>query len=258
MLKRTFNYPKNGILFLDLQFRFIDYNFLGFDNNLVNIQQDATYSFFNPKVGLSYAINSSTKFYTLFSVANKEPNRDDLTESSPTSRPKHETLYDLEVGVKRSKTNYALSVNGYYMLYKNQLVATGALNDVGASVRTNIENSYRVGIEIEGGIQLTKGLKWNANLTFSQNKLNNWTEYIDNWDTGDKESVQYSSSTLALSPNFIGSSIFEFDPYKQFDGPRMRNRIDELTISLISKYVGKQFIDNTESQERKISCLFGS
>ena len=242
--------------FLDLQIRQINYDFLGFDNQLRNVQQEANFLFFNPKVGASYAINSSTKFYTLFAVANKEPNRDDLTESSPTSRPKHETLYDLELGFKRSKSKYALSVNGYYMLYKNQLVATGALNDVGASVRTNIEDSYRLGIEIEGGLQITKGLKWSGNLTLSQNKIQNWTEYVDNWDTWGKDTVVHTNSTLAFSPSVIGSSIFEFSPYKQFDGPRMANRIDNLSIALISKYVGEQFVDNTQSLDRSLDAYF--
>lgn len=242
--------------FLDLQIRQINYDFLGFDNQLRNVQQEANFLFFNPKVGASYAINSSTKFYTLFAVANKEPNRDDLTESSPTSRPKHETLYDLELGFKRSKSKYALSVNGYYMLYKNQLVATGALNDVGASVRTNIEDSYRLGIEIEGGVQITKGLKWSGNLTLSQNKIQNWTEYVDNWDTWGKDTVVHTNSTLAFSPSVIASSIIEFFPYKQFDGPRMANRIDNLSIALISKYVGEQFIDNTQSNDRMLEAYF--
>lgn len=242
--------------FLDLQIRQINYDFLGFDNQLRNVQQEANFLFFNPKVGASYAINSSTKFYTLFAVANKEPNRDDLTESSPTSRPKHETLYDLELGFKRSKSKYALSVNGYYMLYKNQLVATGALNDVGASVRTNIEDSYRLGIEIEGGVQITKGLKWSGNLTLSQNKIQNWTEYVDNWDTWGKDTVVHTNSTLAFSPSVIASSIIEFFPYKQFDGPRMANRIDNLSIALISKYVGEQFVDNTQSNDRMLEAYF--
>ncbi len=242
--------------FLDLQIRQINYDFLGFDNQLRNVQQEANFLFFNPKVGASYAINSSTKFYTLFAVANKEPNRDDLTESSPTSRPKHETLYDLELGFKRSKSKYALSVNGYYMLYKNQLVATGALNDVGASVRTNIEDSYRLGIEIEGGVQITKGLKWSGNLTLSQNKIQNWTEYVDNWDTWGKDTVVHTNSTLAFSPSVIASSIIEFFPYKQFDGLRMANRIDNLSIALISKYVGEQFVDNTQSNDRMLEAYF--
>ncbi|MFT4695985.1 MAG: iron complex outermembrane receptor protein [Urechidicola sp.] len=242
--------------FLDLQVRQINYNFFGFDNELKNVQQDANYFFFNPKIGASYALNSSSKFYTLLAIANKEPNRDDLTESSPTSRPKHETLYDLELGFKQSKSKYALSINGYFMLYSNQLVATGALNDVGASVRTNIEDSYRTGIEIEGGVQITKGLKWSGNLTLSQNKIQEWTEYVDNWDTWGKDTIVHTNSTLAFSPSVIASSIFEFSPYKQWDGARKKNRIDKLSIALISKYVGEQFVDNTQSQDRKLESYF--
>mgnify|MGYP001182345167 FL=1 len=254
--KTNYQVTKKFNAFLDLQVRQITYEFLGFDNQLRNVQQDASFVFFNPKVGASYALNSSTKFYGIFAVANKEPNRDDFTESSPTSRPTHETLYDLEIGFKRSKSKYALSVNGYFMLYENQLVATGAINDVGASVRTNIEDSYRVGIEIEGGVQITKGLKWSGNLTLSQNKIQNWTEYVDNWDTWGKDIVEHSNTTLAFSPSIIGSSIFEFSPFKEFGGVKSTNRIDNLSIALISKYVGEQFIDNTGSKDRMLDAYF--
>ena len=254
--KTNYQVSKKLNAFLDLQVRQITYNFLGFDNQLRNVQQDARFVFFNPKVGASFSLNSSTKLYGLFAVANKEPNRDDFTESSPTSRPTHETLYDLELGFKRSKTNYALSVNGYFMSYKNQLVTTGEINDVGASVRTNIDNSYRAGIEIEGGIRITKGLKWSGNITLSQNKIQNWTEYVDNWDTWGKDTVKHTNTTLAFSPSIIASSIFEFSPYKQWDGPKMKNRIDDLTISLISKYVGDQFVDNTGSTDRMLDAYF--
>jgi iron complex outermembrane receptor protein len=240
--------------FIDLQVRSIDYSFLGFDDSLNNIQQTARYTFFNPKVGLNYSINSSTRIYTLFSVANKEPNRDDLTESSSLSRPQHESLYDVELGFKTRKQNYTLGINGYYMSYNNQLIPTGELNDVGASVRTNIKDSYRAGIEIEGGVKITKGLSWTGNLTVSQNKITDWTEYVDNWDTWGKDTVKHSNKSIAFSPNLIASSVIEFNPYKQFDGERMENRIDDLTISFISKYVGEQFIDNTQSEDRKLDA----
>lgn len=240
--------------FLDLQVRSIDYSFLGYDDSLNNIQQTARYTFFNPKLGLNYNLNSSSRIYALFSVANKEPNRDDLTESSPLSRPKHETLYDVELGFKSAKQNYTFGINGYYMMYKNQLIPTGELNDVGASVRTNIEDSYRAGVELEGGVKITKGLTWTANLTLSQNKIKSWTEYVDNWDTWGKDTVQHSNTNIAFSPNLIASSIIEFNPYKQFDGANVKNRIDDLTISFISKYVGEQFIDNTQSDERKLDA----
>ncbi len=256
----SYQFSKKWNGFLDLQVRHITYDFLGLDinnlGNVVNIKQNATYTFFNPKIGVSYNLNSSTNFYALFAVANKEPNRNDLTESSPTSRPKHETLQDLEIGFKRSKKNYALSVNGYFMNYKNQLVGTGALNDVGSSVRTNIDKSYRAGIEIEGGVQITKGLTWTGNLTLSQNKIVDWTEYVDNWDTWGKDTVSYQNSTLSFSPSIIGSSIFEFKPFKQWDGARTKNRIDNLSISFISKYVGEQFVDNTQSDEIKLDAYF--
>ena len=250
--KTSYSFTNKFHSFIDLQVRKIDYSFLGYDDNLANIQQSTNYLFFNPKIGFSYNLTNSSKFYTLFAVANKEPNRDDLTESSPTSRPKHETLYDLELGFKKSDKIYAFSINGYFMKYDNQLVTTGELNDVGASVRVNIKDSYRAGIEMEGGVKITKGLSWNGNISLSQNKLKNWTEYVDNWDTWGKDTVEYSESTLAFSPSIVASSIIEFNVFKQF----AKARKDELSFSFISKYVGKQFIDNTESNDRSLAAYF--
>ncbi len=242
-------------LFADIQLRTIDYTFLGFDNVLNNITQNARYSFINPKLGFNYQLNNSNRFYGLFAVANKEPNRDDLTESTPNSRPKHETLNNLELGYKLNKSKYALGINGYYMGYNNQLVPTGEINDVGASVRTNIESSYRLGVEIEGGVQLTKGLSWRGNVAFAQNKIQEWTEYVDNWDTWGKDTVNHSNTDIAFSPSTIVSSIFEFNPYKQFDGPTVNNRIDDFTISFVSKYVSKQYMDNTQSDDRALDAF---
>ena len=156
-------------------------------------------------------------------------------ESSPNSRPLHETLYDTELGYKLSSNNFKLGINAYYMIYENQLVLTGQINDVGAYTRTNIDYSERKGIEIEASYQFNDKLNWAGNATFSENKITNFTEYVDNWDTWGQERILHENTDISFSPDLIWASTFS---YKLFDN---------LSAQFISKYVGDQYIDNTSS-----------
>ena len=145
-IKSRISAKVNG--FLDLQVRSVDYEFLGFDQDGNNVTQDDQLSFFNPKIGAVYEINDNSNVYASFAIANREPNRNDYTETTPFSRPKHETLRDLEVGFRKNWSKAALEITAYNMDYTNQLVLTGQINDVGEYSRTNVEDSYRRGIEL--------------------------------------------------------------------------------------------------------------
>ena len=239
-----FNYPysKNINLYADLQKRFLDYNFIGFDEEGNNVEQTAEFDFFNPKFGFHYQIAENKSAYASFAVANKEPNRNDFVESSPNSRPLHETLYDTELGYKLSSNNFKLGINAYYMIYENQLVLTGQINDVGAYTRTNIDYSERKGIEIEASYQFNDKLNWAGNATFSENKITNFTEYVDNWDTWGQERILHENTDISFSPDLIWASTFS---YKLFDN---------LSAQFISKYVGDQYIDNTSSVDRMLDA----
>ena len=230
--------------FLDLQVRTVGYSFLGFNSKLQNVQQDANLTFFNPKAGLTYTINDHSTAYASVGVGHREPNRDDYTQSTPESRPKAEQLIDYEAGYKLQGQKFTVSVNGYYMDYQNQLVLSGQINDVGAYNRVNIPKSYRAGIELEAGARLTNKLRWNVNATFSRNKVENFTEYLDNYDTGTQETRQYSQTDISFSPNVISGSQLLFTPAKG------------LELGLLSKYVGKQYLDNTASENRKLNPYF--
>ena len=131
--------------------------------------------------------------------------------------------------------------NVYLMQYKNQLAPTGKINDVGAYTRTNIEKSFRRGVELEGTLKLVDKLHWASNMTLSQNKIAVFTEYIDNWDTWIQEKVEHENTDLAFSPSVIWASQFNL---------KLSERTD---IDFISKYVGEQFIDNTSSEDRKLN-----
>ncbi|ADB41601.1 TonB-dependent receptor [Spirosoma linguale] len=235
--------PKlNG--FLDAQIRTINYSFLGYNSQLQNVQQDAKLTFFNPKAGFTYTINDRSTVYASVGVGQREPNRNDYTQSTPESRPKAEKLIDYEAGYKVQGEKLAFTANAYYMDYKNQLVLSGQLNDVGAYNRVNIPSSYRAGIELEAGARLAKQLRWNVNATFSRNRVKNFTEYLDNLDNGQQETRQYRETDISFSPNVIAGSQLLFTPAKG------------LELALLSKYVGKQYLDNTSNESRKLNPYF--
>jgi iron complex outermembrane receptor protein len=232
-------------LYADLQYRRVYYSFLGFDRNLNNVQQAATLNFFNPKVGLSYQINPENNLYASFAVGHHEPNRDDYTNSTPTSRPKAETLYDFEAGYRLRQGIFTGGINGFYMLYDNQLVLTGSLNDVGAAIRSNVKDSYRAGVEFDGRVQIAAPLYWNVTAALSTNKVKNFQQYLYNYDTDQTVlNQQFQKTNIAFSPGFVGSSELGYSPIKGGE------------IALISKYVSKQYLDNTSNDTRKLDAFF--
>lgn len=232
---------------LDLQYRNVQYNFLGLANDnfgIRTINQDADFNFFNPKLAVNYKFDTKTNVYASFSVGNKEPNRDDFTQSSLQSRPKNETLLDYEVGFRKQIKSFGFQVNGYLMDYQNQLVLTGQVNDVGGYTRQNIAKSYRLGIETELSWKISPHLSWTMNATLSQNKIQNFKEFTDDFDNGGQIIKDFSNTDIAFSPTIIAGNVFEYKPFKSF------------TIGLMSKYVGKQYLDNTSNENRKLDAYF--
>jgi len=228
-------------LFYDLQYRHVKYNLDGFqDNPSLLIHTD--YNFFNPKLGVSYN-RDGWNAYLSYSRAAKEPNRDDF-EASLTQQPRAEKLNDIELGAGKKAKNYSWNAVFYYMHYKDQLVLTGKINDVGAYTRTNIPKSYRTGIELDGSVSITKWLKAAANLSLSRNKVIDFIEYVDDYDDGGQKSYDHKSADIALSPGVIGGATISFIPAKNFE------------IGLLSKYVSKQFLDNTENEGRKLNPYY--
>ncbi len=234
--------------FLDVQYRALDYRIDGIDNTLLDITQQHTYNFVNPKVGLNYNFAKNLSAYASFAVANREPNRSDFTDAGDTDGdgitdiPQHETLYDTEIGVRKAWKNAALNVNFYYMDYENALVPTGQLTDVGSYVRTNVPEAYRAGVEVVGGAKLSDYLEFNGNLTLSQNRIASFTEYIDNWDTGAQDAVLREDTDLALSPSIVSGAEMLVHLLPNAEG-------QDLTFSLANKFVGKQFLDNSSNED---------
>lgn len=240
-LKEQYAIHTNWNLFGDIQYRHVKYTIDGFRGNPV-LQVNNQFDFINPKAGISYN-NNGWKGYISYSIANKEPNRDDF-EAGTTQQPKAEKLGDAELGIERVTNKYNLSAAFYYMHYKDQLVLTGKINDVGAYTRTNIPESYRAGIELQAGIKPVPWFNASANLTVSKNKVRDFAEFIDDYDNGGQKLNTYNSTDIAYSPNIVGAASLNFLPAPAFE------------INLLSKYVGDQYLDNTQNKSRRLNAFY--
>jgi len=245
-LKNNYQVTSTLNAFLDLQYRGIGYTTAGNDNRQNNFDIDVKYNFFNPKVGLVVDLKNSQQLYASYAIANREPVRKDFIDNPDNLTPKHETLGNLEIGFRKNSETHAFTMNAYWMNYKNQLVLTGALNDVGAPIRTNVDNSYRLGIELDGMMKLSKKFIWNANLTVSRNRIAEFNEvlydYGLNFDEFNVVVNTYKNSDIAFSPNLIAGSVLRYIPVSAFE------------VALLTKYVGRQFLDNTSNSSRQLEA----
>jgi iron complex outermembrane recepter protein len=252
-LKINYEVADGLFVFGDLQYRNIVYDFQGrgmVNNQVVPMDQRAEFHFWNPKTGVLYDLKNGHQTYLFFGISNREPVRRDFTESSPETRPRHETLRNLEAGYNFNGRNSSFGFNFYLMDYKDQLVLTGEINDVGGFSRTNIDRSYRTGIEIEAAYRFNRQLELSGNLTLSQNKIKEFIEYSDEYDgewnwTGFR-SQEYLNTDIAFSPTVIGSGKIYYRP------------AENVSVALFSKYVSSQYIDNTMSIERMLDPYFVS
>ena len=219
----------------DLQYRNVKYNTSGTTSDLVNMVIDKSYGFFNPKIGLSYKLNPNSLLYVSYARANREPNRTDY-ESNPDIQP--ERLNDIEFGWRLRNKNMSLNLNSYFMLYDEQLVLTGEIDDVGNPKRTNSGSSYRIGLEIENRINISELFSFETNLTLSSNKNKNIFSMVDG------ALFNYGKTNISFSPSFVGSNAIIYQPS------------EKISLSLLSKYVGKQYMGNTDQPNSILESYF--
>ncbi|MFO7574677.1 MAG: TonB-dependent receptor [Bacteroidales bacterium] len=238
--------------FADLQLRLIGYRMEGPDDNLLLLDQEHRYSFFNPKAGLFYSAAPGHDLYASVAVAHREPTRANYKDAvgDAMATPQPERLTDFEAGYSFRSGGAALNVNLYYMLYRDQLVPTGELSNVGYPIMTNVRDSYRAGIEIVTAVRPAEFLEWNLSLTLSRNKIRDFVEYYTDYNTSDW-SEEYRSRELGLvdiaySPAVIGGSELVFRPFANAE------------LRLLGKYVGSQYFDNTMSAVRRLDPYFVS
>lgn len=227
-VKANYRPGKSWQLFADLQYRGVGYTANGIETGLV----DDTFGFFNPKIGLTYLLNSNNNLYISYAIANREPNRNDYESGNP--KPEH--LRDLEFGWRYRSNGTTLNTNIYYMRYRDQLVLTGALNDVGAPLRANVGDSYRLGVEIDALIELGKRWLWQPNLALSQNRNVDYIFSLNGAlaDLGDTD--------IAFSPAVVAGSRLAFKPS------------DKIELAVLNKYVGEQFMSNIEADASRLEA----
>ena len=213
--------------FADLQYRYVDYETAGTDDDLSFRHVIDHLHFFNPKAGVSYTLSSGNVLYASYAVANREPNRTDYLEGD--KKPKPERLDNIEAGWRRNTGKYNLEVNYYWMNYHDQLVLTGELDNVGNPIRANVGKSYRTGVELSGVIRFNDKLSWNANVTGSINKNKDYV--VDETNLTDTR-----NTTIILSPGWIAGSQLSWNAFRNFQA------------TLLSKYVGEQYLDNTQTK----------
>ena len=245
-LKTNYRITNSLHLFADLQGRKITYRFLGFNDLYEASTQDREFTFFNPKGGISFDVNSNINIYGSVAVAHKEPNRDDFVQNKPSRQPKPEELTDVEAGLKYVSEKVNASANFYNMDYVNQLVLNGQVNDVGAPKRVNVAGSYRRGVELEAAVPLTGFLLFSGNLSLSHNKIRKFVEYTDSSYLNGSDYVVYekqkvhNNTDIAMSPNIVSGAMLTIMPVKNME------------LSLINKNVGRQYLDNTTDKRRSI------
>ena len=233
--KATYRLNEKLSLYGDLQYRSVNYDTSGLSSDLVLFEIDKSYGFFNPKVGLSYNLNTNNNLYFSYARANREANRSDF-ESNPDIMP--EQLNDFELGWRHNNSNFNFNINAYYMLYNEQLVLTGALDDVGSPVRENAGESYRLGLEIEAKIALGDKFSIQPNVTVSSNKNKETFASIDG------VLVNLGKTNISFSPELVASNALTYMPAKN------------IQLSFLSKYVGEQYMGNTDSDFSKLESYF--
>lgn len=234
------------ILMADVQYRNVDYHMYGDDDKVKNYNYHPKFNFLNPKAGATYLLNDYANIYASYAFAQKEPVRKDFIEkNSKLPDPIPEKMQDIELGYRFNNDKFNIGLNGYGMFYKDQLIPTGEISDTGSPIRQNVKNSYRIGLEFDGAWKINKQLNWKATASFSQNRIKNFEEIVKDVNGVNPDTkIFYAKTDIALSPGTILSSNFSYSP------------IEQLTFSLLSKYVGRQYLDNSSAKERSISSYF--
>ena len=232
--KATFKLAKKITGFVDLQGRFVNYKTNGSSADVSPFITDVNFSFFNPKLGATYKYNNVNSFYASFAVANREPNRDDFQAGIT----ENETLNDIELGWRYNTSKSNISTNIYYMFYKNQLVLTGELDDVGSPIRATSGESYRLGLEVDANLKFGNMFNTSINMTFSSNKNRNFNTSING------ELVDLGDTNISFSPDVVIGNALNFYPIKS------------LQLSFLSKYVGEQFMGNTNNEASILDSYF--
>ena len=247
-IKALFHINDSWDVFGDMQYRHVGYKTDGYndkfyeDENTGEIKKhyldiDKKYDFFNPKAGVSFHQDGHRAFFSA-ALSHREPERNNFTDNGSYPAPKAESLLDFELGYSYSTQNWRAGATLYYMDYTDQFVQTGAQSDIGEALTTNIKDSYRMGVELTAGVDLTPWLSIEGNAALSQNKIKDFDEVVEDWDNG-SQNIHYDNSTLAFSPSTILNGFVNF-------------HLKGWTATWHTGYVSRMYLDNTENKDRSL------
>ena len=249
-LKAAYHINDQWDIFADMQYRRVSYKTDGINDKFYDDESgyynqrldiNKKYNFFNPKAGFSWDLNGH-RVYGSVALSHREPERNNFTDNGSYPAPKAEQLMDYELGYTYTSDKWHVGLNAYYMDYKDQFVQTGLLSDIGENLTTNIKDSYRMGLELQAGWNVTSWLSLEGNAALSSNKIKDFDEVVENWDSNTGSStIHYSSSTLAFSPSTILNGFVNFH-YKGIKATWHTN------------FVSRQYLDNTENIDRSLPC----
>ena len=265
-LKAAYHINEQWDVFGDIQYRHVGYKTDGINDKFYDdmsgyynqpLDIDKKYDFFNPKAGFSWSLDGH-RVYGSVAMSHREPERNNFTDNGSYPAPKAEQLLDFELGYTFTNDTWHAGLNGYYMKYNDQFVQTGQLSDIGENLTTNIKDSYRMGVELQAGVNLTPWLTIEGNAALSQNKIKDFDEFIEDWDdwegnpdaatyhcdgNGDGlRQFHYDNSTLAFSPSVILNGFVNF----HYQG---------VQAVWHTNYVSRQYLDNTENADRSLPCF---
>ncbi len=245
-VKAAYTFADHWTVFGDMQFRYVDYKTNGINDKFYDDESGyynqeldihEKYPFFNPKGGISFDTDSH-HVYASVAMSHREPERNNFTDNGSYPFPKPEQLLDYELGYNYNGRIFQAGANLYYMDYTDQFVQTGAVSDIGEALTTNIKDSYRMGVELQAGVNPTKWLTIEANAALSQNKIKDFDEVVEDWDNG-TTTIHYDNSTLAFSPSAILNGFVTFH-HKGFEATWHTN------------YVSRMYLDNTQNLDRSL------
>lgn len=253
-LKGNISITSRWNVYADLQYRYVNYQLNGTNDQwdyaidgmqLLNINK--TFNFFNPKAGFYYHPDKHNDIFASVAMAHREPTRTNYTDGSASTAPTYETLYDAEAGYKYHTGEYTFGIDGYLMFYHNQLILTGKINDIGEALTENIPLSFRSGLEFTGSVKPFSWLRWDASVTLSHNRIIGFNEYVDVYDA--------EQNWVGQQKNYIGNTPIAFSP-EVLANSRISFTRGNFEAGLQSAYVGKQYIDNTGSNDRSLAAYF--
>jgi len=232
--------------FGDLQYRAVRYELFAPDGrpNGGKSQQTVNFAFLNPKAGLTYQLQPNLQAYASFALAQREPTRTDYTDTPANRRPTAEALFNYEAGLRHSSEKVQASLNGYYMRYRDQLVLSGHLDDVGNPIHTNVADSYRAGLEGQATWRPIAKFSLTGTATASRNKINNYTDYLADYDQGGEKATTFSQTNIAFSPDLTAAYTAEVEP------------VAGLKLAALARYAGRQYLDNTSTASRSIAPYY--